>query len=276
MNLIPNATGLDGVTGYGSNPGGLTVDDAVRGAPNRLAIVGNVTYLHTPPADVEGLAFISAATAFDGPAGTSGAGLEFYGPASFYSFVPMTTPRSPRGSARRGIAATFGRVVALAVAVPPAATTAQIVTLSGPGSVSPRALFRPQINEGSTLQCWRPGEHLNPDLALPAFPAIEPERDGFAVEPVPIRKSFAGDAGIPTSRRVAASSRRYLVLEYALDAIGRDVLDSFWRANHSEFWFVRPDNGDLVIAEWADDGDPKDTGAGASRRTMIRLLTRDS
>lgn len=277
-NLLPNATGLDGLTGYGHNGGALAVDEAATGAPNRLAIAATTNYIHTGDADVAGLSSISAATFFDGPAGgTAGVGVVFGGPGGFYSYfnLPIRTP--PRGIAKRGIASTFGRAVAKAIPVPAGATIAHIVTLSGPGSLSPRVLFRPQINAGALLECWRPGPHLNPDLPAVSWPAeLEIQREGFELEPIPLRKGFEGDAGIPTNRRVSNVSRRFATCELSLDAIGRDLLDQFWRANHDEFFFVRPDNGDLCLAEWAADGDPRDSGAGPGRRTSVRLLLRDS
>lgn len=269
-NRISNATGLDGVTGYAGGAG-LAVDDSVLGAPNRLVITAAADGdLRTSAAAVTAGETIEAFAHH--PFG-GGIAVRFYtaGDAAVGAPVMLTRKANPMRSPKRGIAATFafsrGRLV-----VPATATKAVLALPAGLQSVD--ALFRPFL--GDPGECWRPGSHLNPDLEIPSFPPLEPQRDGFALEPIPLRKSFAGDAGIPTSRRVAAASRRFVVVEYALDALGRDDLDSFWRANHDEFFFVRPDNGDLVIAEWADDGDPKDTGSGASRRTSIRLLTRDS
>lgn len=265
MNRLLNATFLDGVTGWGGPA--IEVDETELGAPNRRVL------------KADGYLFDANPIPLDGAAGVYVSALHV-GAVKIYwqdaGGVALTNPLVPlrrvgRGTPARGIASTLSASFGY-MAAPATAARAQLA-VEGPLSV----VFRPSILVGETSgQCWRPGPHLNPDLDLPSFPAIEPQRDGLELEPIPLRKSFAGDAGVPTTRLLAATSRRYIRVEYALDAIGRDVLDQFWRENHPEFWFVRPDNGDLVIAEWADDGDPKDSGAGAARRTSIRLLIRDS
>ena len=270
MNRILNATGLDGTAGY-SGGAGLAADEAVLGAPNRIVLKAAAGgYLQPATAAV-----VAGETVEAFAHHTPGSNLEVIfltaGDVQVGALSPVPRRANPSRAATRGIAATFAFSRARLL-VP--ATAAKAVLYVKPGGQAIDAMFRPFL--GDVGECWRPGPHLNPDLDLPSFPPLEPQRDGFELEPIPLRKSFAGDSGVPTTRRVAATSRRTASVDFALDAIDRDLLDQFWRANHDEFWFVRPDNGDLCVAEWADDGDPKDSGAGAARRTSVRLLLRDS
>jgi hypothetical protein len=124
---------------------------------------------------------------------------------------------------------------------------------------------------------FQAGPHGNPDLNLVAWPADLPlaQPGEYGTEPIPLRKAFAGDDGVPTTRRVADGSRSFLSVTLVLDMAQRDVLDAFWRANHEQFFFTRYDTQEVCVAEWASDGDPKDAGAKVgSRSTSFKLLLR--
>lgn len=273
MNLLSNATGLDGVTGWTSPGGAVTVDSSVVGAPNRIAFVGSGASLYAE-ADVSGLTSIFAR--LDHRRGHIASVAFYNGGGAVGAPIALPVRRVGRGDPSRGVAGTFSASWG-AVALPGGATVARLV--SAPLGAAPGApvAFRPMIAAGE--QCWRPGEHLNPDLELPSWPASLPNPDpsSLELEPISIRKGFEGDAGVPITRRVSSVSRRFASFDLVLDALERDALDQFWRDNHPEFWFIRPDNGDLCVAEWAADGDPSDSGSVASgRRTRVKLLLRDS
>lgn len=266
-NAILNASGLDGVAGYSG--AGLAVDDEILGAPARVVITAN-GQLSTDDRELGANAGVYAFGHFAG----SGISVRFKAAGAVVSTVALPVLQPPRNP-RRGLAGTFGFAKGYVPA--PAGATEWALVCPGGG---PTALFRPFAMASSPTAprpCWRPGAHLNPDLALPTWPELlpNPQTDGFELEPIPLRKSFAGDTGVPITRRMGSISRRFATISLLLDAEGRDRLDSFWRSNVPEFWFVRPDNGDLVIAEWTDDGDPKENGKPGQGRTSTRLLLRE-
>lgn len=265
-NRIPNSSGLDGATGWAAGSD-LVVDSINIGAEARIAITGGAS-VSAPEVNVAGLTAIYASALFQGQ-------------RAFVRFnvggdVVIPLRRRASRSATRGIASTFS-LAAGVLAVPGGATTARIIA---DGLANGNALFRPYLDAyvGERPSVWTPGPHLNPDLDLVAWPGDlrNAEADGVELEPIALRKSFAGDDGTPTTRRVASTSRYFMTMTLALDNVQRDRLDQFWRANHDEFFLIRPDTGDLVIAEWADDGDPRDSGGRPPlRRTEIRVLIRE-
>lgn len=268
-NGILNASGLDGATGFaGTN---VAADNAVLGAEARIVITADAN-LASANVNLAGAAGVYAFGMFAG----DGLAVRFRNGVGVIGDYPLPTLRQP-ASPTRGIARTFGFASGY-IAAPVGATQWALVE-SGGGEA---AMFRPYGMGTSAAarrpRTWSPGDHANPDLDLAAWPDLLPnaEADGFALEPIPLRKSFVGDSGIPTTRRVASTSARFATVTLALNAVDRDILEQFWRANHDEFWFVRPDTGDLCIAEWADDGDPKDEGGQpGARRTSVRLLLRE-
>lgn len=268
-NRIPNSSGLDGATGW-TFGGAPVVDSTTVGADARIAFTGNA-FVGTPEVNVQGMTSIYASALFQG----FRAFVRFNVGAGLVDSVIPLRRRSAR-AASRGIASTFSFAAGV-LSVPAGATIARIYT---DGLANGCALFRPYLDayDGERPSVWTPGPHLNPDLDLVAWPGDlrNAESDGVELEPIGLRKSFAGDDGTPTTRRVATTSRYFMTMTLALDNVQRDRLEQFWRANHDEFFLIRPDTGDLVIAEWADDGDPRDSGGKPPlRRTEIRVLIRE-
>ncbi len=269
-NQIVNASGLDGVAGF-TGGAGLAADSDVVGAPSRTVITAAGSVMTT-------------AVALAGAAGVYAFGHHSAGPllvrfATPGGDVDVAVPamKATAGAPARGIASTFSFSRGW-VTAPAGATTWRLRI-----ATTAAALFRPfgsgQASAAFRPCRWAPGPHLNPDLAVATWPERlpNPDPDSLELEPIPLRKAFTGDDGVPTTRRTSNRSRRFCRFGLTLDAAGRDALESFWRANVEEFFFVRPDTGDLCFAEWAEDGDPTDSGGKpGSRSTSVRLTIREA
>lgn len=282
-NKIEGATGLDGVTPFAATGATRAVDSDVIGAEARPVFVGTgtggaATFTLGDVAAVDGDAFeafvqigaIGVATPAPVVKVTGGGG----------GTVALALERVGRGLPRRGLGGSFDLYYGRGII--PATGSAAIYAAAALDVGDKVAFFRPFLDVGALparRQTWNAGAHLNPDLDRAAWPSNLPAftAEDLELEPTPLRRGFTGDDGTTATRLVAGRSRHTLNATLVLDAEERDVLDQFWRANHSEFWIVRPDTLDLCIGEWAVDGDPKDTGGKVgSRRTNVRIMLREA
>lgn len=286
-NAIVNATGLDGATGFTVTGGALYVDETTRGAEGRIVLGANASgagavsifqdVAVSAGDDVEVFAHVAGVGLSSAP----GLSVQFRNGGGVVSTAAVPIRRAGRGSPARGIPGTFDLHRARLV-VPAGATTARLLaTGTASGAGSRLLLLKPFLAAGDLAapsMGFQAGPHANIDLAeIPAWPADLPlpEPDDFSTEPIPLRKAFAGDDGVPTTRRVAEGSRAFLSASLALDMAQRDALESFWRANHEQFFFTRYDTQEVCVAEWAADGDPRDAGAKVgARRTAFKVLLR--
>jgi hypothetical protein len=299
-NRIVNASGLDGVTGYQSiglvaPPRVISIDDSNLGAEGRLAIVSSGAALAGAPAlsgirtdEVAVVAgeTLDAFTHFRTVGGTPSVWIQWIDiahDATTSSPLEITPPRSPPFGALRGRPGGFS-FAALRTVVPVGAAFARLTVacvLPQVGDAAAAILVKPFLGP-PTLRgrraAWTPGPHLNPDLALPAWPDILPpaEADSFNYEPVPTRRAFAGETGVPINRPTGANGWGYASFTMVLNAEQFDALGALSRTG-GEFWYVRPDTAELCVAEFAEDGDPRDNGGHiGARRTAVRLLLRVS
>jgi len=291
MNRIRNASFLDGVDSFTAYFGAAAVDDADFGAPGREAFVltktggaGSGAFTTSAPdpelvVAVDDVIEVGFRYGVSRPALAPETFLQILNMAESAVLATITIPKTAPQKTfppRRGIASTYGRAYARIKATHAGRVRVglQAAAMSNGDRL---AMMRPflDLNPSSERRSvWQPGSHTNPDLDLVAFPTDLPPplAEGFAIEPVPLRKGFSSDDGSKITVRVAGVSRWTASVSWLLNALDRDRLETFWRANHEEFWYVRPDTGDLCVASWAEDGDPTDSGGKVgSRETTVRL-----
>jgi hypothetical protein len=270
-NQVSNATFLDGTTGWAS-PGGLAVDEDVRGAPGRAVLrAGGASALLTSTAAL--LTGGTSLRAFAHHSTGSRIGIRFQdaGGATVQDFV-LPLERSGQGSPRRGLLGTYA--FSSAVLPVPVGATKWLFYFSS--AIANPVLMKPYgSDDGRPAPLWQPGPHANADLNLPAWPAQFPfpAADTVQVDPIPTRKSFMGDQGVPSTRRITLTQRWKFMAEYSLTAEGRDDLDQFFASVAGPFWFTRPDTRQLCQAVWLEDGEPADRGLeNGKRKTQVGLL----
>ena len=263
-NKVLNASGLDGLADW---TGSTSVDEATIGAPGRVVLVSSSGSLRSSSTPVVAGALVEAAGAYQATGGGAVLEVEFLDVSlAVIEAAVVPVKRYPSGSPRRGIASTFvlarGRLVA-----PVGAVTARL-RARGTGTVY---LLRPWLEtvlygrDGST---WQTGLHTNSDLALSSWPTKLPplEEGAFSVDPIPTRKSFAGDTGVPMTRQMTSTSRYMLRGALRLNAEEQDRLDDFFNLADSPFWFTRQDTLQLCRAYWTADGEPAYSGLVRGRR----------
>ena len=269
-NKVLNASGLDGVTDW---TGATSVDETTIGAPGRVVLVSSSGSLRSTTTPVEPGAVIEAAGAYQATGGGAVLEVEFLDVSlAVIETTAVPVKRYPSGSPRRGIASTFalarGRLL-----VPVGAATARL-RARGTGTVY---LLRPWMETvlyGEFGSTWQTGQHSNPDLALSSWPTKLPPLDegGYSVDPIPRRKSFAGDAGVPMTRELSSTPRYMLRGSLRLDAEEQDRLEDFFALADSPFWFTRQDNLQLCRAYWTADGELAFAGLVRGRRRVTFTL----
>lgn len=263
-NGIKNASGLDAADWTGAT----AFDEEVLGAEGRIVIVGAGGALRSSTVPVVPGQVIEAA----GLVGASGGGavleVEFLsggGVVIETAAVAMKTPGD--GRPRRGLPIAFdirrGRLV-----TPADAATARLLA-RGTGSAY---LLKPLLDPapGRRPTVWTPGPHTNPDLNLPSLPSMLPpiEWDNAELEPIPLRKDFAPDAGVPITRRMGSTPRWKLTTSLRMTMEEADAFDEFFKAGVEPFWIVRYDTQALCRAYWLADGEPSYSAARLGLREV--------
>lgn len=262
-NMLLNAAALDGGADW---TGSTSRDDAVVGAPGKAVFVstGGAIYSNDVPVtagkmiDTGGLYFGTALT------------VQFRNGGTLISAVAVPLRLKGDGAPRRGLAGSFdvarGRIL-----VPVGATTARL-RVDGPGTVY---LLRPRLETTLVARerhLWQPGAHSNIDLNLPVWPIDFPTPRGFDADPIATRGSFAGDAGVPITRR-KFRTRRYLAkVGYDVTEDELDRLMKFFDETSGPFWYSRPDSRELCRARWTADGEPKPGGLTRGGRGLELTL----
>ena len=261
-NLISNATGMDGVAGW---TGGSSIDETILGAPGRAVIVGAGGSLTSAVVNVTPGTSIDVFATYAAAAG--GALLE-----CVFSTGAVAIPLKSRGDGRprRGLPRAFD-IARGRLTVPAGAATARLRVTGGGAVYLTKPFLGPAPADRESM--WQAGPHANADLNLPAFPSELPPPSVDA-SPIAQRKAFAGDAGVPITRRIGSSPRVTANLTYELTLEERDTLDQLYRSAAEPFWFTRIDTMELCRARWLADGEPTDSGTrpGIDRTTRIGLL----
>lgn len=266
-NRILNAAGLDGLADW---TGATAIDETVVGGPGRAVIIGaGGTLLSSSTPVVAG----QAVEAFGHVAAPGALAVEFLsGGGASIDVVAIPQKGAGEGPARRGLPHTFaafrGRLTA-----PAGAASARLRATSA-GSV---ALLKPflETTPWERESPWNVGPHTNPDLNLPTWPTkLRPaDPSDYSVEPIPTRKAFAGDSGVPITRRVTLTPRYQLSASLRLSLEEFDRLEAFFLAGVEPFFFARYDTQQLCRARWLADGEPKLSGGRlVSRRAQFGLL----
>lgn len=270
MNLIYNATGLDGPARYSSDGGVVSTDEAVLGAPGRVVLVGSGATLYTwVPLGAEGPGRVATIFAHHGP--DARLMTSFWRAVDVIVADPVQLPkrRVVDVAPARGIPSTFSFSRGQ-LPVPTNAERALVFTVDG----TSRLLLKPYLSL-TDHECfgWRPGPHDNPDLDLPAWPHLPlPQVGGFSVSPTGMRSGFDSDSRVPITMEVNRSPWHVLRATVSLDALQRDRLQQFYESAVQPFWYVRPDTMQVCRAWWLDDGDPEDNGLARGRTTSYGLL----
>lgn len=272
-NLLTNASGLDGATGWTAlGAGALAVDETTVGGPGRAVIRSAGA---GAPGDVVGLvsAFVAVAAgqvveAAGRNAAVGGAWAQqlVWRDAGGAALAPTPIPLAYTGfgPARRGLPATFNYGYLRAAAPANAASVAlQVQTTlgQGDGAYAVYALkpFLGAAPADPRPTRWDPGAHVNPDLQLEIWPSILPpfRSDGLAT-PIANAKAWAGDAGIPIRETLYQDLHQEFRGQMRLSLEQWDALDAFYESSgDDEFYVVRPDTDQLCVAEWLADGAPK-------------------
>ncbi|MET3665899.1 hypothetical protein [Caulobacter sp. 1776] len=257
-NLLKNAGLLDLTNDWVSGGGALQVDESTVGAPGRVVMVAGGAGVATSSVNVsvgdelEVLALVGA--------DVNRPRVEFVilnGGGATISATVVPFRRLGSGACRRGLTASFSEAYARITVA--AAGAARLSIAPNGGGMSHIYAFRPYIGRpGLAVMRWDPGTHSNPDLNLPVWPADLPGFRGQpAVEPFANLKAFAGDAGLPANGSLYSGLHHQVKGQMRLSAEQDDILDQFYARRPPAFYFVRPDTGDLCIAEWLADGAPR-------------------
>lgn len=281
-NRLTNAGFLDLAQGWTSTSAlALTVDETTRGAPGRQVLrgVGSVSsdgFQTIQPATgsrpaaaagemVEAQAFIAAHVA--GVPVAPNPRLVFRNSGgSQISAVDMAVRPALlgiHGEGLRGLSDTFRRAY-LRTAAPAGTATATIEARvsATTGQTVDLALLKPLVEAApagrSEPLLWGPGDHVEEDLQLPAWPSLlKPFQARSGSEPKPGRAEFESMADRPVSRRTSIDPARRFEGVLRCDAIQRAILEEFARTVPGDFWLVEPDSERLCVASFAADGAPK-------------------
>ena len=284
-NRLSNAGFIDLAAGWTASAElTLAADEAVRGAPGRIALVGsgNATApnqtLTVQPATgvrpaltagdlVEASAFIVAFVAGEAVAPTArlvfrDAGGASLGAATDLSVMPAAL--SLHGEGVNGLSATFRRAWGRAVA-PAGTASATIearVTVPTSGQVVQLAVLKPLVDTVATGRSepllWDPGVHAAADLQLPAWPnTLKPFQAGPGSEPKVAVVEFEAGPSRPTSRSTSLDPARRFNGTVRCDPVQRNILEAFWRSRPGDFWIVEPDSERLCVGAFAADGAPR-------------------
>lgn len=285
MNLVKNASFLDGTQGFVAPDGGvLTVDDQIFGAPGRSVLVLNDTPGNGNPMTI-------SMDYPEGPGVTSGELLEVF--VMGKSTIPnpsvklqvqggseTTIPlkEEHKGSATRGVPSTFNIYRGRFVAPSTGQARISMSAVASSGASHIMLMFRPYIEKVAATarqRQWTPGPHYGADLDLPIWPSSLPpfRTDGVQVEPMPVRRAFSGDVARPSTSRIAHNPSYMFKGDLELNGVQYDLLEDLCYNQAEPFWFVRPDTNQLCHAYWADDGSPSAQGAlNPVRKVSIGLL----
>lgn len=283
-NRIPNATFLDALDGVTLTNATGTVDESVYGAPGRAVLVADATAAGATTVAMGALAVTAgqqfhafAHTAAINATGAQSLALQIRdGGGAQLALIPLAL-NTGDGRPRRGLPGSFDFWSLLGTI--PATGTARLL-LSGSLAIDGKHLLLKPLLEAATVlerQTWQPGPHTAPDLNLPSWPtqfswALD---SGLEFDPIPTRKAFDGDTGVPITRRVTSTLRYKIKAEFILTMEERDQLGQFFDAVEGLFWFTRPDTQEVCQAAWLADGEPKDGGLYLGRRrTQVGLFLR--
>lgn len=268
-NRILNAGGLDGLTDW---TGATSVDEEIVGGPGRAVILAaGGTLRSSSTAVTPG----QALEAF-GHVGGQGAALavEFLaagGALVDTVAIPQIAPGAP--PARRGLPHTFAAFRGRPVA-PAGSASARLKATAAAGAVS---LLKPflETQPWERDSAWNVGPHTNPDLNRQTWPTKLrlPDAGSYSVEPISTRRAFAGDVGVPITRRLTITPRYRLSAEIRVSIEEYDRLEAFFLASVEPFFFVRYDTQQVCRAYWLEDGEPKLSGSRlVNRSARIGLL----
>lgn len=283
MNRLGNAGFLELTAGWTGSAGlTLTADETVRGSPGRCALVATGTasgagVLTVEPATVSRpsvtpgeVVEVSAAllARVGGAETTPGARLVFRaaggGTVSTVD-VSLTPPAlAQHGFGRGGLRETYHRAWARTT-VPATAATAALeirATAASAGQAIEIVTVKPFLDAvpaGVTRPLpWDPGVHADDDLDLPSWPqTLRPFQAQAGAEPQTASESFGEGPARPQQRPTAVDPARRLNGRIRCDAVERETLEAFWRAQRGDFWFVEPDSDRLCVASFASDGAPR-------------------
>lgn len=282
-NALRNAGAADGTDGWDVTGGGaaLTVDDAQYGWD------GKALFLNQGVATADGQSATIYAVDDNRVAVSPGDELEAFafsyaskgtgallvqwedsgGSVLSNSTVPLVRAQMASGSPELGAWSTldwsWGRVTA-----PASAAWARLrykTTVPTTGNAFKLMLLHPFL--GTPVEItpnkdepakWDPGAHANTDLDLAAWPDDVPRiQAGAQAETFPNRASMDTDGGIPASRLLYFTPQHSLRVQMRCLDLHLARLEAFHQRGLDEFWFVRPDTGQLCIGKWLADGAPK-------------------
>lgn len=137
-------------------------------------------------------------------------------------------------------------------------------------------LMKPYLERvlpSTKYRCWDPGQHVNPDLDIPIWPADIPHlrAESFSAQIIPTRASFSGDKGVAVTKKFTRTPWYNVTGQVRGDQETHAILDSFFRTAPEPFWFVRPDTLQLCQATWMADGEPSMTGLGGDKTIQFGL-----
>lgn len=270
-NLIDNAAGLDGVTSWSASAGATrAIDWSDLGGPGRAAIVASKALsIGQTVALWSDVAAVTSGEALDVAAGVANSDggaivlqveiVDGGGARIGLVNIPTSAP-AYAGGPRRGLAETY-RAARTRFASPATGFARLLATSTAAGAGTHRlALLKPLLARpvGRWPARFDPGEHVNIDLQLPAWPSILPAfRRDLQGRPYPSLAAFAGDAGIPANASINGGDDATLTGRMSLNPIEADALDQFYRQTRTGvFYIVRPDTDQLCMAEWLAEGAP--------------------
>jgi hypothetical protein len=285
MNLVKNASFLDGTQGFVAPDGGvLSVDDQIFGAPGRSVLVLTDTPGNGNPMTL-------SMDYPEGPAVTSGDLLEVF--LMTKSTIPNPTVKlqiqagsevsiplkeQNPGAATRGVPSTFNIYRGRVISPSTGQARLSISAVASNGSQHAIILFHPYIEKVAVTarqRMWTPGEHYGADLDLPVWPSNLPpfRSDSIQCQPMTVRRSFSGDVPRPATTRIANNPSYRFSGDLELNGVQLDALENLCYAQPEPFWFVRPDTAELCHAYWAEDGSPSTSGGpNPIRKVSIGLI----
>lgn len=280
MNLVKNASFLDGATGYVGTGGALSVDETIFGAPGK----GVLSLGGTPG---NGNTMTISMDYPEGPAVVSGELLEVFvmGKSTIPNLsaklqvqgggeVTIPLKAEHKGAATRGVASTFNIYRGRFAAPSTGQARIELSSVAVNGLAQIMLMYRPYIEKVAATareRQWTPGEHYSPDLDLPVWPSSLPpfRADSLQVQPTAVRKAFNGDNSKQSTVRIANRPSYQLKGDMELNSVQLDALEKLCYETSEPFWFVRQDTGELCHAYWAEDGSP----IGAGGPNMIRRIS---